>query len=100
MLFFSCVNRFLTAFILRCPWAIPYRSGRKPMGLAPPSRPACGLALGAAALLAAGGCGRRPAAPARPNVLLVTIDTLRADRLGCYGYWLATTPTLDGLAAR
>jgi arylsulfatase A-like enzyme/cytochrome c-type biogenesis protein CcmH/NrfG len=42
------------------------------------------------------------AAPAggRPNVLLVTIDTLRADRLGCYGRAPAMTPILDGLAAR
>ncbi|HEY2253852.1 MAG TPA: sulfatase-like hydrolase/transferase, partial [Planctomycetaceae bacterium] len=36
----------------------------------------------------------------RPNVLLITLDTLRADRLGCYGYWPAQTPTLDALAAR
>jgi arylsulfatase A-like enzyme/tetratricopeptide (TPR) repeat protein len=36
----------------------------------------------------------------RPNVLLVTIDTLRADRLGCYGYSAAATPVLDALAAR
>ncbi len=36
--------------------------------------------------------------PARPNVLLVTIDTLRADRLGCYGYSAAHTPVLDALA--
>ena len=34
-----------------------------------------------------------------PNVLLVTIDTLRADRLGAYGYARAQTPTLDALAA-
>jgi arylsulfatase A-like enzyme/cytochrome c-type biogenesis protein CcmH/NrfG len=34
------------------------------------------------------------------NVLLVTIDTLRADRLGCYGYADAATPVLDGLAAK
>ena len=33
-------------------------------------------------------------------MLLVTIDTLRADRLGCYGYARAATPTLDGLSAR
>jgi len=45
-------------------------------------------------LLLAVGCG----APERPDVLLVTIDTLRADRLGCYGYERATTPTLDRLA--
>jgi choline-sulfatase len=43
----------------------------------------------------------KPSGPtARPNVLLVTIDTLRADRVGCYGYARAATPTLDGLAAR
>ncbi len=36
----------------------------------------------------------------RPNVLLVTIDTLRADRVGCYGHASASTPVLDALAAR
>jgi arylsulfatase A-like enzyme/Flp pilus assembly protein TadD len=35
-----------------------------------------------------------------PNVLLVTIDTLRADHVGAYGASRAATPTLDGLAAR
>lgn len=34
------------------------------------------------------------------NVLIVTIDTLRADRLGSYGYREASTPHLDALAAR
>jgi arylsulfatase A-like enzyme len=34
------------------------------------------------------------------SVLFVLIDTLRADRLGAYGYPRATTPTLDALAAR
>lgn len=38
-------------------------------------------------------------APARPNVLLLTLDTTRADRLGCYGYPHAYTPSLDRLAA-
>jgi arylsulfatase A-like enzyme/Tfp pilus assembly protein PilF len=33
------------------------------------------------------------------NVLLVTLDTTRADRLGCYGYKKARTPNLDRLAA-
>ena len=32
------------------------------------------------------------------NVLLVTLDTTRADRLGCYGYATAETPALDNLA--
>lgn len=34
-----------------------------------------------------------------PNVVLITLDTLRADHLGCYGYKLIQTPNLDGLAA-
>lgn len=33
-----------------------------------------------------------------PSVLLVTIDTLRADHVGCYGYGKIKTPALDGLA--
>lgn len=43
---------------------------------------------------------RGPAAPATPrHLVLVTIDTLRADRVGAYGYAPAQTPILDGLAA-
>jgi choline-sulfatase len=34
------------------------------------------------------------------NVLLVTLDTVRADHLGCYGYEAARTPNLDKLAGR
>jgi glucan phosphoethanolaminetransferase (alkaline phosphatase superfamily) len=33
------------------------------------------------------------------NVILISIDTLRADHLGCYGYERATSPALDLLAA-
>ena len=33
-----------------------------------------------------------------PNVVLITIDTVRADRVGCYGYQQAHTPNLDALA--
>jgi arylsulfatase A-like enzyme len=33
-----------------------------------------------------------------PNLVVVTIDTLRADRLGLYGYFRDTTPFLDSLA--
>jgi arylsulfatase A-like enzyme/Tfp pilus assembly protein PilF len=40
-----------------------------------------------------------PQAPSRPNILLVTIDTLRADRVGAWGYAAAHTPVLDRLAA-
>jgi len=36
----------------------------------------------------------------RLNVILVTLDTTRADRLGCYGYQKAKTPYLDSLASK
>lgn len=42
-------------------------------------------------------CGERDSTPCR-SVLLVTIDTLRADRLGCTGHAAARTPRLDALA--
>jgi choline-sulfatase len=43
--------------------------------------------------------GRGILAPSKArNLLLVSIDTLRADHLGCYGYAAAQTPRLDGLA--
>lgn len=35
-----------------------------------------------------------------PNVALIIIDTLRADKLGCYGCWQDTSPALDVLAAQ
>jgi len=36
---------------------------------------------------------------ARPNIVLIIIDTLRADHLGCYGYPRGTSPAIDSLAA-
>jgi arylsulfatase A-like enzyme/Flp pilus assembly protein TadD len=51
----------------------------------------CALALG---------CNLVSADRSGPNVLLVTIDTLRADRVGVYGAKDVATPTLDALAAR
>lgn len=47
----------------------------------------------AAALL-----GRGPRRARPPNVLLVSIDTLRADHLGAWGYARATSPRLDAFA--
>lgn len=38
--------------------------------------------------------------PARPNVLLIVIDALRADHLGCYGYLGRTSPNIDALSRR
>jgi len=34
-----------------------------------------------------------------PNVVVITIDTLRADHVGCYGYQQVKTPNIDALAA-
>ena len=36
---------------------------------------------------------------ARPNIVLISVDTLRADHLGCYGYQRNTSPHIDQLAA-
>jgi len=47
------------------------------------------------------GCkkSKEPAVPlSRPNVVVITVDTLRADRLGCYGFEAARTPHIDRLA--
>ncbi len=57
--------------------------------------------LGAAfagGLLLAAGCGRATEGPEPVNVLLISIDSLRADHLGCYGYGRETTPEIDRLA--
>jgi arylsulfatase A-like enzyme len=52
---------------------------------------AAALALGAAA------CTRE--APRRPDIVLVSIDSLRPDHLGSYGYARDTSPRIDALAA-
>lgn len=52
------------------------------------------------------GCGNEPpgslpgssAAGKPPNLILISLDTLRADRLGCYGYDLPTSPFLDRIS--
>lgn len=43
---------------------------------------------------------RKEPSEAPPNVLVILLDTLRADRLGCYGYPRPTSPVLDELAAK
>ncbi|MBW2233013.1 MAG: sulfatase-like hydrolase/transferase [Deltaproteobacteria bacterium] len=44
------------------------------------------------------GCEPAPSVPDRPNLLLVTFDTTRADHLPAYGYEHGETPTLSRLA--
>ncbi|HTF88960.1 MAG TPA: sulfatase [Planctomycetota bacterium] len=34
----------------------------------------------------------------RPNILVISVDTLRSDHLGCYGYPRATSPAIDAIA--
>jgi arylsulfatase A-like enzyme/Tfp pilus assembly protein PilF len=53
------------------------------------------------------GCSKKPAETsalagklAGQNLLLITLDTTRADRIGCYGHASAQTPTMDALATR
>lgn len=53
------------------------------------------LMLGALLLPAASA----PQPPAPKSLLLISLDTTRADHLHCYGYPLPTSPTLDALAA-
>ena len=64
------------------------------------------VAVGGLALLVVAGAVRASAVPLRtaragnrPSVILVSLDTLRADRLGSMGYPRDTTPRLDELAA-
>ena len=60
--------------------------------------------VGICLILLSIGCDRAPSEPSAastsPNVLLVLIDTLRADKLGCYGSDLGLTPNIDQLAAQ
>ncbi|HYB98076.1 MAG TPA: sulfatase-like hydrolase/transferase [Candidatus Limnocylindrales bacterium] len=64
-----------------------------------------GSLAAAAVLMTQGGCNGapqgRPHAPEEPpNILFLSIDTLRADHMGMYGYDNPTTPWMDDLAAR
>ncbi len=62
------------------------------------------VAVGLGVLLASGSCRRADDAPTaaavRPNVLVITLDTIRADRLGAYGNRRVQTPFIDSLAER
>ncbi len=61
----------------------------------PPGRLRC--AASAVVLLALAGFGCRPAARPR-NVVLISVDTLRQNALGCYGNAEVRTPSIDALA--
>jgi len=59
--------------------------------------PPINLVLLLALVAGLAGCGGE-AAPHPRNLVLVSLDTLRADRLGCYGYGRETSPNLDDFA--
>src|SRR5262245_56252132 len=56
----------------------------------------CVVLLALAVLAVASACSRKQP----PNLLVIVVDTLRADRLGAYGNTHGLTPFLDSLAAR
>jgi arylsulfatase A-like enzyme len=60
--------------------------------------PLSGLLSGLLAFSLLSACGE-PVPPVSSNILLITIDTLRADHLSSYGYARQTSPVLDALAA-
>ena len=74
--------------------AAPGKSSRPGMPAVLTSRRSFALALGVASLLFS--CGRPPAT--RQSVIVLMLDTLRADHLGFYGYERNTSPHLDAFA--
>jgi arylsulfatase A-like enzyme len=56
------------------------------------------LAVLGCLLLALAWCSLARSAP-KPNIILIVVDALRPDHLGCYGYGLPTSPVIDRLAA-
>src|SRR5262249_61957152 len=57
------------------------------------------LSLVLLAAMPVSGIAAGPRSPDTPHVVLITLDTTRADRLGAYGWAAARTPALDRLAA-
>lgn len=55
------------------------------------------LGVAASAVISLAGCQGEPG---RPNVLVIVLDTVRADHLSTYGYPVETSPNLSALAAR
>lgn len=51
-------------------------------------------------LCAAGAVAQRARRPSGPNIVLLVIDCLRPDHVGCYGHSRPTTPNIDRLAQR
>jgi len=79
-------------------WTTPLKSGLALAGIYT-------AAHLASAILSAGGAGPIASRPVpadlkdRPNIILLMVDTLRADHVSCYGHPGGLTPNLDALAA-
>jgi arylsulfatase A-like enzyme len=94
------VGVILPLVVLAALWPIFRRLGRV-MGRPGVRRVLTRLALATVALTAVLNGAvivDRVRLPDSPPVILISIDTLRADRLGCYGYPRDTTPHIDALA--
>lgn len=92
------------AFLLFC---VSYLGLRVGLSRTPAWRLRPGLAIYGIAVILAGGVvgvpgvqrgGETSLEDSPPNVVLISLDTQRADRLGAYGYPRPTSPTLDSLA--
>jgi len=97
-------NAFAAAQAAACAWLVWYlarRASRQP-GAAPRRALIALLAVGAGVpVCLQAAVASRHVLAARPglNILLVSIDTLRADRMGIYGYGRPTSPNLDRIAS-
>ena len=79
-------------------------SRRRPIRCAIVLAAVLSVALGGFGLVGPAGArmpapGFAPRRPAKPNVVVIVLDTTRRDALGCYGAPAGTTPVLDAIAA-
>jgi arylsulfatase A-like enzyme len=93
-IYFPAVDR--DAEELGSPARTPPRMRSRPSRLLP--RAAALLVRGLAALALAACSDSDAGRLERPSIVLITIDTLRADHLGCYGYFRDTTPNIDAFS--
>ncbi|MDP6410018.1 MAG: sulfatase [Planctomycetota bacterium] len=69
-------------------------------GAGPPAKAPLQVGFGRLVLERALVKDRVPSSPEAPNIVLIVMDTLRQDRLHCYGHERETSPNLDALARR
>ncbi len=77
------------------------RESEQQFPVSTPSRELASLIapLAVGLLCAVTGCSKSKQEPTpQPNLILVTVDTLRADHLGCYGHFRPSSPRIDALA--